>query len=389
MDLAEVINLCNTYCVGSQNLYCDKTFDLDINGDGVITSDEKSKTCKDLGVSCNIINCGTTYPGYYMETDKKEYSETEVIYLTITSSTTSGGNVDVYVMSPNYNEKYIVHSGISIEHISTVNIPIFKYKDIFTKSGEYLLLLCEGGKECVSGVNTNSIPVYVNIQEITPPITCEISDVYTIEKSGNKLNLGQTLYNIDPSITDTELGLLKDQTLIDDVGTNTGDHDYTQQIDFTNAPTGQLVFAADTSGNRAGRPAGTYLKFSSAGSRWAWNYNLKITGPAVKVKDAADLKNNVLIILGKPYVITNVLIDNGNIRGLTLNPGIQLEEGKNVNSYGIVIDNSFVHIINENGFKGLTISYQPQDDLYLSERESLKDPIFGAFDIYFRSIQSH
>ena len=86
----------------------------------------------------------------------------------------------------NYNEKYIVHSGISIEHISTVNIPIFKYKDIFTKSGEYLLLLCEAGKECVSGVNTNSIPVYVNIQEITPPITCEISDVYTIEKSRNK-----------------------------------------------------------------------------------------------------------------------------------------------------------------------------------------------------------
>ncbi|MDD5649955.1 MAG: hypothetical protein PHF86_05970 [Candidatus Nanoarchaeia archaeon] len=246
--------------------------------------------------------------------------------------------------------------------------------------------------------NIANKPITEQRCNIEPPTSCVPVDSYKIEKSGNKFNLGQTLYDIDSSITDTEFDSLSKGTLIDNVGENTGNYGYVQSIEFTNASTGQFVFAADTSGNRAERPAGTYLKFSSAENRWAWNYILKIIGPKVNVKDRIDLENDILNIAGKDWTINGVVTSNtsyGLIDKIILLNGVDkmvLEDGKKVSINNEDIDNSLVYIsgndkeANIPGFKILTISYQPEDDVFLAEKESLIDPIFGVFNIYFDKI---
>ncbi|MBU0929543.1 MAG: hypothetical protein KJ623_00535, partial [Nanoarchaeota archaeon] len=142
------------------------------------------------------------------------------------------------------------------------------------------------------------------------PTTAKVSaisgDTYIVEKGGNKFNINQTLADIDNSVTDTELDLLSDQTFKDDEGTNTGDYDYTQTVYFTNTTNGagDIKFDRDTSGNREGDPSDTYFVFSSTEGKWAWNYTLKFTGSKIKIKDAADIENNVLSILGRDWTIT-------------------------------------------------------------------------------------
>ena len=165
------------------------------------------------------------------------------------------------------------------------------------------------------------------------PTTAKVSqisgDTYTLEKSGNKFNINQDLANVDSSVTDTELDLLADQTFKDDEGTTTGDYDYTQTIYFTDTQTGanvsgQYVYQADTSGNRESRPVADYLKFPSTTGRYAWNYTIKITGSKIAIKDAADLENNVLSVLGRDWTITDVSTGNtsyGTVDKLTLLAG--------------------------------------------------------------------
>ncbi|MBS3155512.1 hypothetical protein J4404_03365, partial [Candidatus Woesearchaeota archaeon] len=160
----------------------------------------------------------------------------------------------------------------------------------------------------------------------TAKVTAISGDTYTIEKGGNKFNINQTLADIDRSVTDTELDLLADQTFKDDEGTNTGDHDYTQTIYFTNTTTGvgELKFDKDTTGNREGDPADTYLYFASSEGKWAWNYTIKMTSSKIKIKDASDLENNVLSILGRDWTITDVAMTNtsyGAVNKITLLAG--------------------------------------------------------------------
>ncbi len=156
----------------------------------------------------------------------------------------------------------------------------------------------------------------------TAKVTQISGDTYTIEKSGNSWNINQDMAAIDNSITDTELDLLAKQTFKDDQGTNTADTDYTQTLAISNNAT-QLVFNQDTSDNRVNNPSDTYLKISSAEGRWTWNYTIKFTGSAMKIKDAADLESNVLSMLGRDWTITDVSTNTsyGTIDKMTLLAG--------------------------------------------------------------------
>ena len=46
-----------------------------------------------------------------------------------------------------------------------VEIEIENYLDIFDHNGEYMLLICDAGAECIGGVNTNSIVTQIVIPE--------------------------------------------------------------------------------------------------------------------------------------------------------------------------------------------------------------------------------
>ncbi len=160
---------------------------------------------------------------------------------------------------------------------------------------------------------------------VTSAVTTISGDSYMVEKGGDKFNLnedsGAGLKGVDASITDNELDLLADQTYVDGEGTNTGEYDYTQTIDLGNA-TMVWKFDRDTSGDREGDPAGDYLYLSA--NTYAWNYSLKITGSAVQVKDAADIENTVLNILGRDWTIVDASFNQtsyGTVDKLTLLAG--------------------------------------------------------------------
>ena len=103
------------------------------------------------------------YPGYFMSTDKKEYSDSEVILLDITSAKDDRSVVDFYIQ-PMDAEPIMLMKQLTVDKALRTKIVISEHKEIFTKSGSYSLLLVDAGAEPTgTGDNTNSIPIQVNI----------------------------------------------------------------------------------------------------------------------------------------------------------------------------------------------------------------------------------
>ncbi len=169
------------------------------------------------------------------------------------------------------------------------------------------------------------------------------NDVYQIKKAGDEWNLNEQASEIDSQITDNELELLADQTFNDDEGTNIGEHDYSQTIDFGGIPDSDIKtlvwkFDRDTSGDRLGDPSNDYLYLSS--NTYAWNYTLKITGSPIDVKNRDDIINTKLEILRNIYTIIDAHIpsDYGDVQGITLLGG-----------------DIIATLVQNNPFKGITV----------------------------------
>ncbi|MDD5650886.1 MAG: hypothetical protein PHF86_10805 [Candidatus Nanoarchaeia archaeon] len=206
--------------------------------------------------------------------------------------------------------------GSTITGALALSVKLNDYPTAFKDALVVVGTAANGADDIAAADISGDIPTTAKVSQIS-------GDTYTIEKSGNKWNMNQDMHTIDGSITDTELDLLADQTLKDDEGTDTGDHDYTQTL-FIPVNSSTLLFAADASGNREGRPVNDYLKFSSSSDRWAYTYTLKLTGTKMTIKDSADLENNVVSILGRDWTITDVSMSNttyGNINKITLLAG--------------------------------------------------------------------
>ncbi|MFA5175939.1 MAG: hypothetical protein WC413_01600 [Candidatus Nanoarchaeia archaeon] len=166
-----------------------------------------------------------------------------------------------------------------------------------------------------------------------------LSESFLIEQSGDKFNLGQTIYGLTGGISDTYLPiLLANQVWVDSQGINTGTYNYQQFLDFyavTNVSTGKgtagYVYQQDS--NRDNKPVDDYLFFDNIDTyqKWvsywngtavvsgyinytsyafAWNYTLDILGSEVKVKDASDIEGTVLTILGTNYTIADATVSN-------------------------------------------------------------------------------
>jgi len=129
-------------------------------------------SCYGGGSISDIFNCpngcengACYYPGYAMRTDKENYNIGEPIQLTLNKGNDGKtSSVDIY-LSPafgNYdNEK--VDSKVTVKEAETIiEIPTSSGDSWYVSSGEYMVVICDGGAECSAGGNSNSILININ-----------------------------------------------------------------------------------------------------------------------------------------------------------------------------------------------------------------------------------
>ncbi|MFH1181240.1 MAG: Ser-Thr-rich GPI-anchored membrane family protein, partial [bacterium] len=102
-----------------------------------------------------------SYPGFFMTTDKSNYSTGDAINLKINraDNNTFPYYVDLYVVRQSDDSKKLFYQNLNVTSPTTTQITTIN-SSIFTASGNYTLLVCAGGEVCGAGANTNSTAVY-------------------------------------------------------------------------------------------------------------------------------------------------------------------------------------------------------------------------------------
>jgi hypothetical protein len=164
-------------------------------------------------------------------------------------------------------------------------------------------------------------PVDISGSGIDPTV----SEGVKIERSGNKFNQGDMISDIqDTALDDTDLpDLLAEETFDDNEGDNTGEEDYTQELEFgtTTDSVFELVFdqPADSDVYEDGRPAGYYLYLGDGAD--VYTYTMLLDS-AQTVADGADLEANQIVLQDNTYTITDANDDDSNgVDELTLVAG--------------------------------------------------------------------
>lgn len=152
--------------------------------------------------------------------------------------------------------------------------------------------------------------------------TTTVAGAYQISKSGNKFNFNDDAYDIDSKLDKNDLTVLADGEFSDSKGTNKGDYDYTQKIEFTDNKSATdktigLIFDQHSDGDKI---LSDYLYLSKTSNFYAWTYTWDLS-TTLTVADSADLNNNVISILGQDYTIISSTITSGNITKMTLLAG--------------------------------------------------------------------
>src|SRR3989338_3615078 len=107
-----------------------------------------------------MVTAVSNYPGFFMKLDKSTYAPTDMLVLT--SSRADGKTayypVDIYAVRSKDNVKTLIHASEFIASSTNTYIYLDRW-EIFQNggAGDYLILFCDASKECVGGVNTNSI----------------------------------------------------------------------------------------------------------------------------------------------------------------------------------------------------------------------------------------
>lgn len=130
---------------GSYNLY-------------VTSLDSSNNFIKSNVVTVQIVATTQTYPGFSINFSKPSYSPTEHIYATVNRADgkTTPYPVDVYIMNSSTGAKVLKWGNTPIGYNSTFDFTVSDFQNIYTGAGSYSLALCDAGKTCVGGVNTNS-----------------------------------------------------------------------------------------------------------------------------------------------------------------------------------------------------------------------------------------
>ncbi|MBI2121633.1 MAG: putative Ig domain-containing protein [Candidatus Sungbacteria bacterium] len=108
----------------------------------------------------SIVSLQSSYPGFFMKLDKSTYAPTDTLVLT--SSRADGKTayypVDIYAVRNKDNVRTLIQASASIALNTNTYIFLNRW-GIFNEggAGDYLILFCDASKECVGGVNTNSV----------------------------------------------------------------------------------------------------------------------------------------------------------------------------------------------------------------------------------------
>lgn len=151
--------------------------------------------------------------------------------------------------------------------------------------------------------------------EVSSTVAPTSDEGLKIEKSGDKFNFGEDIFDVQATALDSnDLVLLADGTFEDNEGTNTGDTDYDQELWFGNvADVWQLEFEqpADNDNYEDGLPAGEYLHLTK--NKWVYNYTLEFDSGISMTSSSTDndLEGTTLDIQGNTYTITDATISTG------------------------------------------------------------------------------
>lgn len=154
-------------------------------------------------------------------------------------------------------------------------------------------------------------------------------EAFRIDASGDEFNYDQDIYDIDKKMTGTDLPILEDQTFDDNKGTNKGDYEYSQKLEFTNT-TGLVKFVRKETGDKE---ADTYLYFDDASSKYMYTYTLDFTTEN-PTADATDLEQNDITILGTEYTIVDATVTGAILSKLVLMGGTSKVTG----DHGVAVD---------------------------------------------------
>jgi hypothetical protein len=143
-----------------------------------------------------------------------------------------------------------------------------------------------------------------------------------IEKSGDKLNYNETVYQVQATALDeNDLDFLSEGTYEDNEGTNKQDEDYDQDLWFGNTDNNlyhAFTQVSDNDNYPDGKSAGDYLYIQK--NRWVYNYTLEFDS-TVAVANAADLEGTSIQIQGNTYTITEATVASNIPTKLTLVAG--------------------------------------------------------------------
>jgi hypothetical protein len=156
---------------------------------------------------------------------------------------------------------------------------------------------------------------------------------FRLDASGNEWNYNEDMEDIDNKLTSTDMTFLADGTFDDNKGTNKGDNDYTQKIEFIEG-TGLIKFDTKEGGDKN---ADTYLYFDDSSSKYMYVYTLDFATQVV-VANAADLEQNDITIMGTEYNIVDATVSSaGAFTKLVLMGGTSKVTGNHGETFDVTV----------------------------------------------------
>ncbi len=200
---------------------------------------------------------------------------------------------------------------------------------LFIQNGEFngVIVL---GDNAISSDTLGAIDIATSLQYGGGSTETSISNGVKIEASGNDLNINESMADIDTTLDDADLPvILGDGTFEESDGNNKNEEDYTQELKFYDG-TGELQLDQDKTDAPNG---GLYLVIDK--NEVLYNYTLEFEDyleydntSATTASD--DMETAKIEIQGNLYTITDVKLDTGKIKSLTLQAGdttVWLEQG--------------------------------------------------------------
>ncbi len=232
---------------------------------------------------------------------------------------------------------------------------------------------------------------------ITEPSIDSVEDSVLVASSGNNFNIGESIGDLETTLDDNDLpNLLADGVFEESLGNINNQEDYTQELKFISGyGNGRIIVEQKDDDAPEG---GLYLYFGNSNDNFMYTYILEFDNGveydnSSELNANEDLMGSELIIQGVKYTIESVKLSATTLDVIEISDGtnsIKLQDFNKVEVNGKDIDGSQATFESDNGdLVTISISYTPEDKIYLAAGESIVDPIFGSFEILFTENNSN